>query len=179
MKLCLDMTLMGCRVVAARADELEPPEPFEVALASVSPYRREKVLAYRFEKDRRLSLLAGLLLDVLLQDWGLAECAMRYKVDDLGKPWFEGFDHLHFSLAHSGAVAVAALGECPVGVDVEYLPDFPRDITDPQTWTAMESVGKLTGKGVGALVDAGAFSVPVLYTIEYRTIDDYLVCVAL
>ena len=43
----------------------------------------------------------------------------------------------------------------------------------------MESVGKLTGKGVGALVDAGAFSVPVGYTIEYRTINDYLVCVAL
>lgn len=175
----LDMTLMGCRVVAARVDELVQPDAFEAALAHVSSYRREKTLAYRFDKDRRLSLLAGLLLDVLLQDRGFSERTMRYVVDDSGKPWFEGVDNLHFSLAHSGVVVVAALGERPVGVDVECLSGFPYDITDPHTWTAMESVGKLTGEGVGVQVDAKSFLVPPGYTIEYRTIDDYLVCIAL
>ena len=175
----LDMAVEGCRVIAAQVDELVQPEAFEVALNGVSPYRREKVLAFRFDKDRRLSLLAGLLLDELLRDRGLSERGMHYEVDALGKPRFREFDNLHFSLAHSGIVAAAALGEHPVGVDVECLSGFPNDITDPYTWTAMESVGKLTGEGVGVLVDEGTFEIPTGYIIEYRRIDDYLVCTAL
>lgn len=174
----LDIRRGELRVVAALTDVFDGEIAFEEALAHVSGYRREKVRAYRFERDRRLSLLAGLLLDELLRERGLRERDMAYAEGDQGKPSFTEYPELHFSLAHSGEVAVAALADVPIGVDVERLVGFPRDIADPFAWTEMESVGKLFGTGVGVYVDSGDYRTPDDVAIEYFQARGHLVCLA-
>ena len=183
MLLEFDKTTESCRVVGAFAYQLAGPGAFEAALGRVSGYRRAKALALRFGKDRRTSLLAGLLLDELLQEHGLRERDMGYSVSEAGKPAFANRPDLRFSLAHSGQMAVAALSARPVGIDVEHLPSFPRDIAEPYAWTEMEAVGKALGCGVGPYVDAGAGSYrrPAGFTVRHFAAgaDAYLVCLAM
>ena len=168
----------GCHIVTGWTSALEDEREFEAAMGRVSAHRRAKVQAYRFPKDRRLSLLAGLLLDELLDDCGLREQDMDYREGEGGKPLFANRPDLHFSLAHSERLAVAALAQAPIGVDVEYLPSFPHDIAEPFSWTEMESVGKLLGCGVGRFVDGEAYRRPNKTMVEHISLGDYLVCIA-
>ena len=168
----------GLRMVAATIGMFDGEVAFDEAIAQISQHRRAKALAYRFERDRRLSLLAGLLLDELLREHGLRECDMAYDESELGKPVFSAHPELQFSLAHGGEMAVAALAEQPVGVDVERLADFPRDIAEPHEWTEMESVGKLLGTGVGTYVDSGSYSAPAGVSVEHFQTCGHLICLA-
>lgn len=168
----------GCHIVAGMTDALEEAREFETAMGMVSAHRRDKVQAYRFAKDRRLSLLSGLLLDELLDECGMRERDMNYEEGEGGKPLFANMPDLHFSLAHGERMAVAALAHEPIGVDVEYLPTFPRDIAEPYSWTEMESVGKLLGCGVGKFVDGERYCRPDKTTVEHILLDDYLICIA-
>ena len=180
MRHALDISCGAIRLVAADTTTFDAPGAYADALARVSEERRKKALSFRFEKDRRVSLLAGLLLNDLLSERGLAERDMEYVTGPHGKPAFAKEPGLHFSLAHSGLMAAAALAPFPVGVDIERLDGFPRDIADPQAWTAMEGAGKATGQGIGAYVDAGVetFSVPAGFRVEHYSCDGYLVCLA-
>ena len=178
MELACDKRGEGWRLIAAADDQIDTATAFDAALATVSDHRRSKALSFLFEKDRRTSLLAGLLLDELLKEAGLRERDMVYKVSDLGKPTFAEHEDLHFSLAHSSGMAVGALSAKPIGVDVERLPGFPTDIAEPYEWTEMESVGKLLGCGVGTYVDTGTYERPASVTVEHFVLGDYLVCIA-
>lgn len=169
----------GCLVAAGRTNALEDEREFGAAMERVSAHRRAKVRAYRFRKDQALSLMAGLLLDELLAGFGLRERDMRFEEAQGGKPVFANRPDLHFSLAHSERMAVAALSRVPVGVDVERLVGFPHDVAEPYLWTEMESVGKLIGCGVGAFVDSGDYRRPAHVEVEHFPLDDYLVCLAL
>ena len=80
--------------------------------------------------------------------------------------------------AHSAGMAVGALSDKPIGVDVEYLSSFPYDIAEPYAWTEMESVGKLLGCGVGTFVDSGIYERPADVTVEHFKLGDHLVCIA-
>ena len=168
----------GCHIVAGQTHALENAGEFEAAMGKVSAHRRAKVQSFRFAKDQRLSLLAGLLLDELLADCSLRERDMVYEVENGGKPVFANRPDLHFSLAHSEHMAVAALALAPVGIDVEYLPTFPHDVAEPFLWTEMESVGKLLGCGVGGFVDGESYCRPDKTTVEHILLDDYLICIA-
>ena len=88
-----------------------------------------------------------------------------------GKPVFAGLTDRHFSLSHSGGLALCALSDSPVGADIEvirprreslpgyalkgenyerYLSlggDWPAFYT---LWTEIESVIKYTGEGLSA-----------------------------
>lgn len=175
----LGCNIGGCAFVAADIGWIE--EGFGTygnAMRALSPTRRGKALSYRFDKDRKLSVLASLLLDELLDRHGLREIEMRYVVDERGKPSFAAYPELYFSLAHSETVAVAMLGEVPVGVDVEYLPGFPRDLAEPYKWTEMESVGKLIGCGVSCYVDGMRFVRPSDVEICHMMLGEYLACAA-
>ena len=178
MKLAYDKRGPGWRLIAADDGRISSPGAFDAALQLVSDYRREKALAFRFEKDQRTSLLAGLLLDELLSDRGLRERDMAYEEGEFGKPMLAGHENLHFSLAHSVGMAVGALSDAPIGVDVEHLPGFPRNVAEPYEWTEMESVGKLLGCGVGTFVDSGNYERPANVMVEHFALGEYLVCVA-
>ena len=107
-----------------------------------------------------------------LTAWGLlAEGMRRMGFDALpavrfgsrGKPGFTD-SPVHFSLAHSGNLAVALLSDAPCGVDVERVrPEVSRRLRGRclsareqeqlgffECWTKKECIGKLDGRGIGA-----------------------------
>ena len=148
-----------------RVDALD----IDLALERVSAQRREQALRFRHEGGRRLCLAAYLLLmDGLREEYGLTEPPIFSYSSD-GKPIIAARPDIHFSLSHSGNVALCALGDQPVGADVE----VPRKISssliaytmndgeqalinaasDPtmmflRFWTRKEALLKLTGEGI-------------------------------
>ena len=156
---------------------LSDPSLFSRGMA-VLPWeeRRKQVIRYRFEKDRHLCLGAGLLLAYALRRAGASNTSLRNLPN--GKPVLAAGPDIHFSLSHSGKLAVCAVSGQPVGVDVEVLHSADRDVmalcfqkqeqewitqsNDPgraytRLWTRKESYLKRTGTGMAC--DLRAFSV--------------------
>lgn len=139
---------------------------------NVSTARREHIMRFRREEDRRRTLAATLLLDELLRDHAdISERSVTYIIGKHGKPRVEGLDSLHFNLSHSGRWAVAAMASTAVGVDVQEVAEFKpeaarlvmplieveriasfgdeeRDREFTRCWTRLEACCKLTGEGL-------------------------------
>jgi len=111
----------GCEVKIADVTPLAAHGALDDALTLLSKRRRDKTLRYRFERGKMLSAGAGLLLDNMLHAHGLRERDMRYVEGEHGKPAFELHPELHFSLSHSGNLVACAMGDMPVGVDVQTI----------------------------------------------------------
>lgn len=130
---------------------LENDKVFDEIYRSVPRYRKEKVNAYRFIKDKRLSLAAGYLLSYALKKRGLNESELICSVTENGHPYFVNAENLHFSLSHSGEMAMCIISDTPVGCDVEILAG--NEDMDLKRWTAMESYLKATDGVLDELLD--------------------------
>lgn len=137
--------------------------------------RQQRIRRLARAEDRRLSLGAGLLLAYALRQAGAEDLTLSYSPQ--GKPCLARQQGVHFSLSHSGAAAVCAVADRPVGVDVERLRAVNGALagrvltaeeqawlaaqSDPAAfwtlWTRKESYLKLTGEGLSR--GMGGFSV--------------------
>ena len=162
---------------AAAVAPLADRKLYAAAYAAVSPARQEKTDRFRFDKDKRLSLGAELLLRHALRSEGLGELPMAFDYGAQGKPHFQDGD-VFFNLSHSGEYVVCALAACEVGCDVEKITPIDLNIARrfffhseyddiaAQTtetarndlffryWTLKESFMKVTGLGMKLPLDA-------------------------
>lgn len=150
------------------------------ALHALSAQRREKVLRFRFARDRTISAAVYLLLRLgLSQNFGISDMP-EFLLESQGKPRLPS-DGPHFSLSQCHRAVVCALHTEPVGVDVERWDAFApnqmgadlrarmfspqeqaeiqgapdRDQVACALWTMRESMAKYTGEGLrGGLSDA-------------------------
>lgn len=135
---------------------------------ALPPERREKIEKLRFEKDKLLSLAAGLLIRHEVGETPL-EC------NEHGKPYAVG--GRFFSVSHSGDHVAIAVDDQEIGVDVEKLPDkdymkiaerfyhpneleYVKTADDPKRafariWTRKEAY--LKQLGIGIATDLKAF----------------------
>ncbi len=162
--------------------------------------RAEKLRAYKMPADRIRGLGAGLLLERGLEDYltdlranmEVAEqgnnnecssyiipkdkegrCIIHYGYGPQGKPYLKDYPDIHFSLSHSGNMAVLAISDGEVGIDVQESRGFQEKVTKRfyqeeeikrieatedienkeklfyQIWTGKEAYIKYTGKGMG------------------------------
>ena len=122
-----------------------------------------------------------LLASLLEEETGIAPLPSISRREG-GKPWFPDHPHLHFSLSRSGGLSLCALGEAPLGADIERVRErsggLPRHVfSDGEyawfqsrgsrwedfytLWTLKEARVKCTGEGIFK-VPAREVSVPVL-----------------
>lgn len=148
--------------------QLCSPQLFEKALCSLAwKQRAEKVKSYRFDKDKRLCLGAGLLVQHMLLQAGVSD--MQICETELGKPYLSNHSDIHLSISHDGTIALCALADTQVGADVQkttayntrlasrvFTPDEiewtenspDRDKAFTRLWTRKESYVKMLGKGL-------------------------------
>lgn len=141
----------------------------EKALCAVSAERRERSLRYRFERDRRQSLAAYLLLQYgLMQEYGISE-APNFGYDNGSKPHISNHLNIHFNMSHCPQGVACAISNHPIGVDIEAITAIDWDIarhvmndeqlrhiassSNPERsfcelWTTKESILKQTGEGL-------------------------------
>ena len=94
------------------------------AMALISAERRVKIKKLKNPVPAKLSLGAGVLLRIALEQAGYGDYLEQIKFGMHGKPFFEGFP-FHFSLSHSGEYAICVYGDTPVGIDLQKI---KRDI---------------------------------------------------
>ncbi|MBQ6098382.1 MAG: 4'-phosphopantetheinyl transferase superfamily protein [Methanobrevibacter sp.] len=89
------------------------------AYGLVSKNRQEKIDFYRFDKDKKLSCGAYLLLKKLLSEENINDPI--FKSQKYGKAYISNYKNIHFNLSHSGKIVLCAISDKEVGVDVEYI----------------------------------------------------------
>lgn len=164
-------------VYFADSTELTDEALFRCAFDRQSPARQSKIGKFRQERDRRLSLAAGLLLQMALREAGIPESEASIREGEQGKPYLTEHEDIFFNISHSGERAMCVVSDRETGCDVEIIDphhntegvakysfsDREREWLDavPQAerleaffrlWTLKESLLKTTGTG---------FSVPI------------------
>ena len=85
----------------------------------VSQNRKDKIDFYRFEKDKKLSAGAYLLLKKLLSDEDIAKPI--FKTEKYGKAYISNYKDIYFNLSHSGKMVLCSISDMEVGIDIEYI----------------------------------------------------------
>lgn len=161
------------RVYYADVSPLGDDTIYDAAIASLPPQRRKKAESLVQRDDRNLSVGASLALMHALKSAGYDAHSLEFDIHDGGKPYAKNAD-VHFSITHSGTLAMCAVADCPVGIDVQKIAPFNPDIckrffsqsereqifassdediikdTFFRIWTIKESYVKMTGRGLGA-----------------------------
>ncbi len=146
----------------------------------VSGERLDRSMKYRFEADRKRSLLAyALLSHAIAGVYPDISLPVMPETDEYGKPHLyfntntvsDKDAEIHFSVSHSGDYAACVLNKDPVGIDIETIGKpagniaehfFARDelgfIHDNESfyriWTLKESFLKVVGLGMLLPLDA-------------------------
>ena len=158
------------KVYIADAAALKDEQLYRRLYTDLDVSRRAKADRFRFEKDKRLSVAAGALLQYALQMENVREPS--FDVTSNGKPYLVGEESLHFNLSHSEGMVMCAIAEKEVGCDVEKkavlnrrlaeyvmteyelerIYGFERDTEQQEMffrlWTLKESYMKATGLGI-------------------------------
>ena len=155
-------------------------ETYRAAFSQMSPARQKRVNEIAAEDDRKRTVAAELLVRRAAgEKLGIAPEAVALTVDENDKPHVAG-DPIYVSMSHSGAWAVCAVDNRPVGVDVEVIRGaqekfIARVCSEAEQayirygdagcfhrfwecWTAKEALFKLTGKG--PLLSLSRFALP-------------------
>ena len=158
----------------------------------VSRNRQEKIDFYRFEKDKKLSAGAYLLLKKLLSDANIKSPV--FKTGKYGKAYISNFENIYFNLSHSSKIVLCAISDKEVGVDVEYIdPAIDLNIAknyfynseyesimksnEPSAeffkyWVLKESYMKYTGLGMNLELDS--FEIIIKDRIRLKNDDENL-----
>lgn len=159
--------------------------------------RQRKVDRLQNEPAKKLSLAAGMLARLgIARHLHLEPTDISFKREKNGRPYAVGLD-IYFSLSHSGTLAVCAISDTPVGIDVEqihktHLKVARRCFTEqeqyyvfgkkgrPQIkfyeiWTKKEAYVKLMGLGVSDFATFDVMKNEKIHTICYQ---DYIISIA-
>ena len=162
------------------------------AYDAVPKDRQDKIDFFRFEKDKKLSAGAYLLLKKLLLEENITN--PLFKIEKYGKAYISNFENIYFNLSHSGKMVLCAISDREVGVDIEYI-DHEIDLNIAQHyfynkeyesimnsqnpadeffkyWVLKESYMKYTGLGMNLKLDS--FEIKIEDKIELKNDDEGL-----
>ncbi|WP_296557841.1 4'-phosphopantetheinyl transferase superfamily protein [uncultured Acetobacterium sp.] len=142
---------------------------YDQSLALLPAERQQKAAAYRQKIDRKLSVLAYVLLNYgLKREYGITE-KIEFSYCAKGKPLLTHYPQLHFNLSHCQNGVICAIHRSAVGVDIERVEVYDADLARhvcherelklisesdnkalafAKIWTKKESLLKKTGEGL-------------------------------
>ena len=158
----------------------------------VSKARQGKIDFYRFEKDKKLSAGAYLLLKKLLCEKNITNPI--FETGKYGKAYISNYEDIYFNLSHSGKLVLCAISDMEVGADVEYIDDKIdlniaqqyfynseyKSIMNAENksdeffkyWVLKESYMKYTGLGMN--LELNSFEIIIEDTIRLKDDDENL-----
>ena len=91
--------------------------------------RKQAVLRYRGEKDRKRTIIGEILARKgIAEATGICEKDIVFGRYDSGKPYAKNVD-IEFNISHSKDMVVCAVSESAIGIDVEFIRDMDMRIT--------------------------------------------------
>ena len=100
--------------------------------------RMDKVKKFKFDRDKKLSAGAYLLLNKMLKEEKITE--PDFKIGKYGKAYISNHEDFHFNLSHSNKMVLCAISDMEVGF-FKY-------------WVLKESYMKYTGLGMNLKLDS-------------------------
>lgn len=137
--------------------------------------KRREISLMRQADKRRLRIAADhLCRTAAAEALGLSPAEVKFGKNEHGKPITDGME---FNLSHSGDIAVCAVSDKPIGIDIEALREIRPDAakrfasaeeleyigSDPrrlfEIWTLKEAYFKCVGTGIGSDIKSVTFTV--------------------
>lgn len=163
--------------------EIEDDIPFQEDLLSlVSEHRRNRIIRYKNELDKKRSLLAELLIQkAVMEKTGLKNAAISR--NKYGKPYIKDVENFYFNISHSGNYVVIGVSEKEIGIDIEKKDRVDYRVAERffskkevqaifscsgeqekidtfyQIWTLKESYVKVLGKGLSIPLSSFEFDI--------------------
>jgi len=132
--------------------------------------RKEKADRLKHNPAKKLSVAAGeLARSVLSEKFNTDKKEIRFRIGKNGKPYAENIN-AEFSISHSGTIAICAVSDTPVGIDIERIRDIDLSVAKKhfapdeqdyvlekmslskqrffEIWTRKEAYVKMLGKGI-------------------------------
>ena len=142
----------------------------EILLEYVAKERKERLLRYRFDIDRKLSLYSALIVQMrAMQQLKINNSEVNFIKKEDGKPMLDGYPEFYFNISHTRSAVMCGFSNKEIGVDVEKIMKAPFDIMRKcftsdeveivdtkieenenfyKIWTRKEAYGKWNGKGI-------------------------------
>lgn len=145
----------------------------EMLLDFISESRKNYILRYHFEVDRRLSLYAALLTRMQLSIYTkIPADQLIFEKGAHKKPYLCNDSNVHFNYSHTKSCILLGISDTPIGVDIERVKDVPYSIMNSifhpeeikyivqskdeaiksscffQIWTKKEALLKYNGTGL-------------------------------
>lgn len=162
-------TTKHIRVYLTEVPDCELPETW---ICGMTKEKRNRLNDLKNEADKRLIISAHrLLCYVLKSQYSVSPTEDDWAIGWHGKPYLKKAPHIHFNISHAGNIAMCALHNAPVGVDIEkikrvddgvemrfmskkeldiYYTASDRISMFHKIWTLKESYVKFCGRGIGA-----------------------------
>lgn len=143
----------------------------EKCIAVLPEERAEKAKHYRFDIDKKMSVISYLLLlYALRENYGINVPKMSY--GRYGKPYLTDYPDIYFNISHCPKGCVCAVSDKEIGVDIQDIRPFSWDIAKrvccenelkmlehaddramvfTKIWSMKESYVKMTGKGIASI----------------------------
>lgn len=144
-------------------------------MCGMAEEKRVRISNLRNETDKRLMITAHRLLCYALKvQYSRSLVADDWASGLQGKPYLKNASRIHFNISHSGSIAMCALHDAPVGIDVEavkridegverrfmseqelavYDASLDRVSMFYKIWTLKESYVKFCGRGLGTALN--------------------------
>lgn len=145
-------------------------EEYEYFFSIMGKGKKERILRFQNEDDKKRSICAEMLAKCeIAKRYGIEPCDVILDTAENGKPYCKNLN-VHLSLSHSGDYAVCAIGENPIGIDIQKIVPYNEktarkvcskielEIIEKSAdksaefikfWTEKEAVMKMTGLGIG------------------------------
>ncbi len=134
----------------------------------IPPLEREAIHTRPDTQSHKDTLMGRILLRIALcKEYGISPVDTAIIIAAEGKPYLRDHENVYFSISHTDSCVACAVGDIPLGLDVQTVTDKDhtrvatrlftegeRDhiLDDPmrfyEIWTRKESLGKLTGRGI-------------------------------
>ena len=155
---------------------------FSLFLNICESEKKKRIINMKNKKVQRLSLVAYALAKYAIKDtFGIPIKEQLFAVGQHGKPFLKNADDVHFSVSHSGNMAVCAVSDCMVGIDIQKITKFSRKTADFigllsdcktdeffKTWTQLEASAKRTGEPLISFVKSVSAPAPQTFSFKYK-----------
>lgn len=165
-------------------------------MSYISIERQKKILRFKFDKDKIISLFTELLIKKCInEELGISYNDIFFSYNKYGKPYLKSNDNYYFSVSHSKNCIVFVSDNNPIGIDVEKITNknpliVKRFFTINENnlidnsknsietffdiWTKKESYIKMIGLGLSKpLTSFDVTSIDLKYLFKTQHIGDY------
>lgn len=153
---------------------------FQYLMQFVPEEKKERILRQRVRQNADNMLVGAVLTKYMLLKYFKIPFSKQYiSYGRYGKPYLRDYPNAYFNISHSGQFVACAVSDCPIGVDIQEIVPYRRDVAkrvfnpdellqiesspDPSAeftrlWTQKEAYLKMVGIGFSDCLDETALS---------------------